>query len=96
VSLGPVQDPEYARAVGRIGKLLHGEAATARLQERLRMAGQPQDRAALLLAIGATNTESALDALLRMNEAGKDPAIEAALREHRSPRAQEAVARRRQ
>lgn len=96
VSLGPVQDPEYARAVGRIGKLLHGEQATERLQQRLRIAGQPQDRAALLLAIGATNTQSALDALLRMNSTGKDPAVEAALREHHSPRAKEAVARRRE
>jgi hypothetical protein len=96
LSLGPVQDAEYARTVGRIGKLLHGEGATARLEQRLAMAGQPQDRAALLLAIGASNTQSALDALLRMDATGKDPAVEAALREHRSPRAQEAVARRRQ
>ncbi|MBX3464709.1 MAG: hypothetical protein KF830_16185 [Planctomycetes bacterium] len=95
VSLGQVQDPDYARAVGRIGKLLHGEGATARLEQRLRSAGQAQDRAALLLAIGATNTDSALDALLRMHEAGQDPAVEAALREHRSPRAKEAVGRRR-
>lgn len=95
LSLGPVQDPEYARAVGRIGKLLHGEGATERLEQRLRMAGQAKDRAALLLAIGATNTQSALDALLRMDDAGKDAAVEAALREHRSPRAKEAVARRR-
>ena len=91
VSLGPVEDEEYARAVGRIGKLLHGEAATGKLEARLRIAGQEQDRKALLLAIGATNTQSALDALLRMNEVGKDPAVEAALREHRSPRAREAV-----
>ncbi len=96
LSLGPVQDPEYARCVGRIGKLLLGEGATDRLEQRLQMAGQPQDRAALLLAIGATNTQSALDALLRMDSAGKDPAVEAALREHRSPQAKEAVARRRQ
>lgn len=96
ISLGPVKDPEYARAVGRIGRLLHGEAATERLQARLRTAGSPDDRAALLLAIGATDTQSALDALLRMNDLGADPAVEAALREHRSPRAREAAARRRQ
>ena len=92
VSLGQVTDPEYARAVGRIGKLLHGEAATAKLEERLRMAGQPQDRAALLLAIGATNTASALETLLRLDP--KDPAVNAALNEHRSPRAKEAAAKR--
>ncbi|HZN40756.1 MAG TPA: hypothetical protein VFD82_18265, partial [Planctomycetota bacterium] len=83
VALGQVTDPEYARAVGRIGKLLHGEAATAKLEERLRIVGQPQDRAALLLAIGATNTASALETLLRLD--AKDPAVKAALNEHRSP-----------
>lgn len=94
VSLGPVTDPEYARTVGRIGKLLHGEAATAKLESRLRNAGADADRKALLLAIGATDTESALQALLRLHEVGNDPAVEAALQEHRSPRAREAVARR--
>jgi hypothetical protein len=93
VSLGPVADPEYARTVGRIGKLLHGEGVTAKLEERLRRAAQPQDRSALLLAIGASNTASALEALLAMDS--KDAAVEAALREHASPRAKEAVARRR-
>jgi hypothetical protein len=43
----------------------------------------------VLLAIGATNTDSALDALLRMDMAGKNTAVEAALKEHRSPKAQE-------
>ncbi len=92
VSLGQVTDSEYARTVGRIGKVLHGEDAAARLQERLALVGQPQDRAALLLALGATNTHAALESLLRMD--GKDAAVEAALREHRSPRAKEAVSRR--
>ncbi|MEO6595768.1 MAG: hypothetical protein ABIP94_13535 [Planctomycetota bacterium] len=94
VSLGQVKDAEYARTVGRIGKLLHGEGATAKLEERLRLMGQPADRAALLLAIGATNTDSALQTLLRLNRTGKDDAVEAALREHRSPQAREAVAQR--
>ncbi|HEX6810334.1 MAG TPA: hypothetical protein VF384_01810 [Planctomycetota bacterium] len=92
VSLGQVSDPEYARTVGRIGKLLHGEAAVAKLEQRLRTAGQPQDRKALLLAIGATNTASALECLLRMD--AKDEAVRAALNEHRSPRAREAAASR--
>jgi hypothetical protein len=93
ISLGQVTDPEYARTVGRIGKLLHGEAATAILQQRMSQLREPKDRAVVLLAIGATNTESALDALLRMNEASsKNAAVEAALKEHRSPRAKEAVA----
>lgn len=90
VSLGQVTDPEFARTVGRIGRALHGEDAATRLGERLRTAGQPQDRQALLLALGATNTQTALDALLRMDR--QDAAVEAALKEHRSPRAKEAVA----
>ncbi len=89
VGLGPVADPEYARAVGRIGRMLHGEDAANRLGTRLHQAGDPKDRAALLLALGATNTTTALDALLRMDK--KDAAVAAALREHRSPKAQEAA-----
>lgn len=89
VSLGPVTDPRYARCVGRIGKLLHGEQATERLLARLRTAGQDRDRQALLLAIGATRTESALEALLQMDK--QDAAVQAALREHRSRRATEAA-----
>ena len=91
VSLGQVADPEYARTVGRIGKVLHGEEAAARIQERLAIAGQSADRAALLLALGATDTNTALEALLRMDN--KDAAVGAALREHRSPRAKEAASR---
>lgn len=89
VSLGQVVAPEYARAVGRIGKFLHGEDAATRLNARLQQAGQAADRAALLLALGATDTATALETLLRMDR--KDAAVEAALREHHSPRAREAV-----
>ena len=90
VSLGPVTDVRYARCVGRIGKVLHGEQATSILSARLKLAGQEQDRKMLLLAIGATNTESALEALLRMSKT--DAAVTAALAEHTSPRARAAVA----
>ncbi len=89
IGLGQVADPEYARTVGRLGTFLHGEDAAARLQDRLRHAAQPRVRASLLLALGATNTRGALDALLRMD--ATDAAVGAALREHRSPRAREAV-----
>lgn len=92
VSLGPVTDVRFARCMGRIGKLLHGEEATSKLLERLETAGQVADRKMLLLAIGATNTKSALDALLRMNRS--DAAVNAALAEHHSPQAKEAVERR--
>lgn len=96
VALGQVPDAEYARTVGRIGVMLHGEGVTEKLQQRLVNLADPHDRAAVLLAIGATNTTSALEALLRMDglSGGKDAAIEAALREHHSPQAREAVARR--
>ena len=95
VSLGQVQDPEYARAVGRIGKMLDGEAATRILQQRLQQLREPKDRAVVLLAIGATDTESALEALLGMERSARgDGAVEAALKEHRSRRAKEAVAKR--
>lgn len=92
VSLGPVQDREYARAVGRIGAFLHGEETTAMLTARLRLLREPKDRAMVLLAIGASNTESACDALLQWKRAGGDEAVDAALREHRSQRAREAIA----
>ncbi|MFK7740857.1 MAG: hypothetical protein AB8H80_11095 [Planctomycetota bacterium] len=91
VSLGPVTDPRYARCVGRIGKLLHGEAATAKLAARLRMAASEPDRNMLLMAMGATNTKSALDALMSMDK--RSAPVAAALREHRAPAAQDAVAR---
>lgn len=89
VSLGQVTDVDYARTVGRIGRALHGEASADKLTERLRTAGQPEDRRALLQALGATNTQTALEALLRMDRS--DEAVEAALKEHRSPRAKEAL-----
>ena len=88
VSLGPTKAPEYARCVGRIGAVLHGEQATEKLAERLRNAGQADDRRMLLLAIGATQTQTALDALSRMDKS--DQAVEAAMREHRVARAREA------
>jgi hypothetical protein len=93
VSLGQVTDADYARTVGRIGRVLHGEEVTVRIDARLRQAGQAADRQTLLLALGASNTQSALDALLRLD--AKDAAVEAALREHRSPRARDAVASKR-
>lgn len=94
VSLGPVQDPEYARTVGRIAAALHGENGTAPLVERLQMTRDREARAALLLALGASNTEGALQTLLQLRRTtGPDAAVDAALREHRSRRAQDAVSR---
>jgi len=80
----------YAAVVGRIGKGLHGEDAATKLLARLQQTAQAERRAPLLLALGATNTAGALDALMRMDR--KDPAVVAALKAHRDPKAQEAVA----
>ncbi|MGC6486503.1 MAG: hypothetical protein ACON4Z_02575 [Planctomycetota bacterium] len=93
VSLGPVTDPRYARCLGRISKVLHGEQATEVLSRRLRNLGKSEDRRMVLLAIGATETQSALDALLKMDE--RDADVTAALREHRSKRARDAADARR-
>lgn len=91
VGLGQVHDDEYARTVGRLGTGLHGEEAAVRLRTRLLQAVEPSARKGLLLALGATSTTTALDALLAMDR--QDAAVEAALREHRSPRARDAVTR---
>lgn len=82
VSLGPVTDARYARCVARISKVLHGEQATEVLGRRLRNLARPEDRKMVLMAIGATNTRSALEALQKMDRT--DAAVAAALREHRS------------
>ena len=89
LSLGAVTDVEYARCVGRIGKVLHGEQATQAFANRLRQVSQEDDRRMLLLAMGASNTGSALEALLGMDKT--DAAVRTALQEHRSPRAKQAL-----
>jgi len=94
VSLGPVSDPEFARAVGRIARSLHGEDATAVLERRLVHLRDAKDRAAVLLAIGATNTDSALRYLLQLDQLTGAEAVTAALQEHRAPAAREAALRR--
>ncbi len=94
VSIGPVKDPEFARAVGRIATFLQGEQGAAVITSRLAMMRDPETRASLLLALGASNTDAALQTLLQLRAAGPDAAVDAALREHRSPRAQEAAGKR--
>lgn len=92
VGLGSVPDPRYARAVGRLAAALHGDEAVRPLLARLQRHGEAEHRAALLLAIGATRTAPALDALLQLKRTTRDDAaIDAALREHRSRKALEAV-----
>lgn len=92
LGLGQVQDPDYARTVGRLTAHVMGEQVVRPFVERMPFAGGAEGRAALLLALGATRTEAALEVLLQwQREAGTDAAITAALREHRSPRALEAA-----
>jgi hypothetical protein len=92
VGLGQVRDVNYARTVGRLAAHLQGEAAAVPLLARLQSCHSAEERAALLLSLGATRTDSALTALLQFKQAAaKDAAVDAALLEHRSRRAREAV-----
>lgn len=59
---------------------------------QVQIARDPKHREALLLALGATQTQSALDTLLNLRRSlGTDKAVEAALVEHHSRAARDAV-----
>jgi hypothetical protein len=81
VSFDTVHDPRWSNAVGRIAKFLHGENAIDVLRPFVERPRDPKSRAALLLAIGHSDTAAAREALLRMRAIGegKDAAVEAAL-----------------
>ncbi|MEZ5964513.1 MAG: hypothetical protein R3F56_11755 [Planctomycetota bacterium] len=90
-----IDDENFSRAIGRFAKHLHGEAATAQLLPYLQRARDPKLRGHVLLAIGATSTDSALEALLRARPLeGDKTAVDAALRLHGAPRAIEAAGKR--
>lgn len=91
IALQSVDDPRMAQATGRIARHVHGEGAVTVLQPFLQQARGPvRDR--VLLAIGATGTEAALQTLLTMRQKdGGSKAVDAALRAHGSPRALEAI-----
>jgi hypothetical protein len=92
VGLDTVHDPVYARTVGRLCAFQDGDAAVPPLLQRLRAARDQGDRTALLLAIGATHTGPALEALLQLKRIDStDAAIDAALREHGSRVARDAA-----
>lgn len=98
VGLGPVHDVAYARAVGRLCANLLGDEASQPLMQRLQTTADKDTRAALVLAIGATQTGAALDALLQLKQASKadaaaEASVDAALREHGSQKARDAVLR---
>lgn len=82
-SLGPVEDLTYARAVGRIAQVLHGESAAHRLNQRLRAVTSANDRRCLLVAMANTKSEAALAQLQALRrQVPMDPDVAAALREH--------------
>jgi len=92
VGLGQVHAPVFARTVGRLAARLRGEDAATPMLDRLRTAMSPDERAALLLAIGATRTQGALNALVNLRATqGADAALDAALAEHKSRQAREAT-----
>jgi hypothetical protein len=78
-----IDDENFSRAVGRFARHLHGENATDELLPYLQRAREPKLRGHVLLALGATSTESAKQALLRARKLEKDTAaVDAALRLH--------------
>lgn len=88
-------DERFNRAMGRFTFKLHGEDATEILQAHWQRARTAKARGNVVVAIGATGTESALEALLRMRKLdAKNTYVEAALRLHGAPRAVEAIQRR--
>jgi len=90
-----IDDESFSRALGRFARHLHGEDAAERLLPYLQRTRDPKLRGHVLLALGATSTESALEVLLRVRRLETDRApVDAALRLHGSPRAIEAVDRR--
>ncbi len=97
LSFDAVDDRRFAITVGRIAKALHGEKAIDVLRPHLVRQQHQTTRAKLLLALGATQTHAALEALLRMQRTGgRDlPFVEAALAAHDTRRAREAIAEKR-
>lgn len=90
-----IDDERFNRAVGRFAHKLHGEDATEVLQAHWQRARTVKARGNVVVAIGATGTESALEALLRMRKLdANDRYVEAALRLHGAPRAVDAIQRR--
>ena len=87
VSVPQTGDERFLRALGRITTFLHREQAAATLMPHVQRArGKSRDR--LIYALGATATDGALKALLKMHDGGKDRvAVVAALRVHGAPRA---------
>ncbi len=92
ISWPEIDDENFSRAVGRFAKHLYGEDATEQLLPYLQRARDAKLRGHVMLALGATSTDSALDALLRVRRLETDKSrVDAALRLHGAPRAVEAM-----
>lgn len=87
-----IDDENFSRAIGRFARHLHGDAAAEQLLPWLQRSRNPKVRGHVLLALGATGTQGALDALLRAKRLEPDNrAVAAALRLHGAPAAVEAA-----
>jgi hypothetical protein len=92
LSIEEVDDPRFSETLGRIARHLHGDGALDAIRPHLVRARTPAARDRLLLALGASGTTRALEALLRYRRVnGPGPAVDAALRAHGTKRAFEAV-----
>lgn len=89
LSIDAVEDRRFAESLGRIAKLMHGEDALEVLRPHLEQRRRADAHGRLLIALGATSTERALRALLRMraSDTGDRQWVDAALRLHGSPEA---------
>lgn len=88
-----VGDISFLQALGRHARFIHGDQAHRILTEQVNRArGRTRDR--LIVTLGATSTEGALEVLLKMQKLGQNKdAVEAALRIHGSPRGRAAISR---
>ena len=94
LSLESKPDKQFALTLGRLTRFRHGEESVEVLRPQIVKARQAEVRDTLLLALGATKTKGALEALLNYRQVnGGGEAIDAALRAHGKPRALEAIAK---
>lgn len=96
LSVPVVEDREFALFLGRAARMTMREQGTDLLRSQVRQARTERVRARFLLALGATQSQGALDTLLELRD--KDPedrGVRAALEIHGSRAAREATARRR-
>ncbi len=85
-SVEQVGQEEYLCALGRLAAYLHKEQATNVLMPHIsKTSGTIRKR--LIITLGATSTESALEALGKFKEADDSPSVIAALGVHGSPKA---------